>query len=389
MASLRVLHVIASALQRSETFIQRQLGTGRYQPEVLTWSRAEQSLFIPCPVRVIGDGRIGIGRWSRRAAFVRRHLDTLRNIQQAAPDVVHAHFGPVGCFVDRHCSLLRRPLVVSFYGFDVGTAATDQRTRRDYQRLFATAAAVTAEGPVLAQRLCALGADPRRVRLLPLCLPDSALEPPQRLVEFETDPLRLLQVARFIEKKGIDTSIRALAIARQQGLDVTLEIVGDGPLKGKMEQLSQELGVAEAVHFRGFVQAAELPSLYAQAHVLMQPSRTASDGDTEGGHPTTLIEAQAAGLSVIASKHADIPFVVRPGRGGWLADEQAPAESFAALIVEAGKNRAALAAAGAAARRAVLRRHGPVHHAALRERIYREARRTFAKRRDGGGRGCT
>jgi colanic acid/amylovoran biosynthesis glycosyltransferase len=47
-----------------------------------------------------------------------------------------------------------------------------------------------------------------------------------------------------------------------------------------------------------------------RAHVCIQPSRVAADGDTEGGAPTVLLEMQAAGIPVVATRHADIPFVV-------------------------------------------------------------------------------
>ena len=45
-------------------------------------------------------------------------------------------------------------------------------------------------------------------------------------------------------------------------------------------------------------------------HVVLQPSHTASDGDAEGGAPTTLLEAQALGQVIVATDHADIPNIV-------------------------------------------------------------------------------
>jgi colanic acid/amylovoran biosynthesis glycosyltransferase len=47
-----------------------------------------------------------------------------------------------------------------------------------------------------------------------------------------------------------------------------------------------------------------------RAHIGIQPSRTASDGDTEGGAPTVLLEMQASGIPVVSTRHADIPHVV-------------------------------------------------------------------------------
>ena len=54
----------------------------------------------------------------------------------------------------------------------------------------------------------------------------------------------------------------------------------------------------------------------------MQPSVTAQNGDSEGGAPTTLLEAQACGVPVVSSLHADIPEVVLDGTSGFLVPER-------------------------------------------------------------------
>jgi len=54
---------------------------------------------------------------------------------------------------------------------------------------------------------------------------------------------------------------------------------------------------------------------------MIQPSRTASDG-TRKGRPTALLEAQATGLPVISTTHADIPEYVHDGRSGILVGER-------------------------------------------------------------------
>ena len=48
---------------------------------------------------------------------------------------------------------------------------------------------------------------------------------------------------------------------------------------------------------------------------------TAADGDSEGGAPTILLEAQAIGTPIVTTRHADIPHVVPAGPGVWLCDE--------------------------------------------------------------------
>src|SRR5439155_13466167 len=76
------------------------------------------------------------------------------------------------------------------------------------------------------------------------------------------------------------------------------------------ERLAAKLDCADAVRITGMVSHTEYRELVAGAHVCLQPSRTAADGDTEGGAPTVILEMQALGIPVVATRHADIPFVV-------------------------------------------------------------------------------
>jgi colanic acid/amylovoran biosynthesis glycosyltransferase len=64
----------------------------------------------------------------------------------------------------------------------------------------------------------------------------------------------------------------------------------------------------------------------------MQPSVTASNGDTEGGAPVSILEGMAAGLPVIATRHADIPNTVVEGENALLAPERRPDVLSEALI---------------------------------------------------------
>ena len=57
-------------------------------------------------------------------------------------------------------------------------------------------------------------------------------------------------------------------------------------------------------------------------HVFLSPSVTASDGDTEGGAPVSLIEMSASGMMIVSTTHCDIPGVILDGKTGLLAPER-------------------------------------------------------------------
>ena len=374
-----VLHVVKRVLERTQTFVQRRLDAQRFESRVLTWELVPDGLETPCPVHLASPTETSaiVHRWPRAATALRQY-EIVRLLTKLRPDVVHAHFGPAGGRIALPCALLGIPLITSFYGFDAGGRAEGDRGRREMRRMRTARALVTAEGPTLAARLCSLGTPPESVRLLPLCLPDWALREPARTADPQDCELHLLQVARFIEKKGIDTTLRAIATARRRGVTVRLTLVGDGELRPQLEALAAQLELGDSIHWAGFQPYSELPRLLASSHAFIQPSRIAADGDTEGGHPTTLIEAMAQRVPVIATRHADIPLVVRDGETGLLAAE-GDSDGVADAIETLHRSRERLLEMSAKARVFALRRHHPDVLLALRERIYREAIRSRRK----------
>jgi colanic acid/amylovoran biosynthesis glycosyltransferase len=314
-AQLRVVHYLAEYLSLTAQFVLPLLREAHHvSPEVWAIELSENPpLEGRWPVHAIGPGSSGWRQWLERLDAW-RHRFELREEQRFAstlatarrPDIVHAHFGPQGYAAAEPCARAGIPLVTTFYGYDLGIAREPAWARR-YSALWRKGALFLAEGPFMAQRLVELGAPRDRVRLQPLPVPVRSL--PFRSREWRPgERLELLQVARLVEKKGVDLTIRLLPKLPQ----AVLTLVGDGPLRPPLLDLSRRLGVESRVTFLGSRRHAETVQLLLAAHLLVQPSRTASDGDTEGGAPYTLLEAQASGLPVVASRHADIPHTVAP-----------------------------------------------------------------------------
>lgn len=390
-ARYRVLHVVQGLLPLSETFIQQQMFGRLFEPYAMTWVREKPGLLAPCPsVKIpLSDTLPG---WARalgeQGPRLQRKLDIVRVLCDLAPDVVHVHFGPPALRVDRECRALGIPLVVTFYGGEgidaggrvttIGNVATTspeftiETLKQGYSRLFANAAAVACEGPALARKLMAMGARPSTVKLLPLTLPPWAMREPKRRVLPTARPFHLVQIARFVEKKGIDLTLRALAAARAREPNLKLTLIGDGPLRGEIEGLIRDLRLGDLVEQPGFVPYAELPDYFGRSHALIQPSRTARNGDSEGGAPAALTEAQAQGVPVLATRNDDLPAVMREGVTGLLADEN-DVDQLARNILRLAGDPALLARLGRAARAFVLRRHDADRLLRMRERIYLRA----------------
>jgi colanic acid/amylovoran biosynthesis glycosyltransferase len=325
MKPLRVLHVVDAFGARSQTFIYTCVTNHQtFVANVLCRQRDHETEFPFADVRVIPEtwSRVHPSRWwsllmaqlGGRTPWQRR---VEAHVREIAPAILHVHFGQVATRVVPAVEQINIPLVTSFYGLDATAFAASPAGRALLPLVFARGALFLAEGPVMRQRLLAIGAPAERVRVVPIAID---------LTKYPTwspdqDRPYVLFVARFVEKKGLPDAIAAFAAARAAHPHLTLRVIGDGPEQPPAHAAAVALGVHEHVEWLGPRPHAECIEQMRRAAVFLQPSVTAEDGDTEGGAPTTLIEAQAIGTPIVATRHADIPHVAPPGAGTYLADE--------------------------------------------------------------------
>ncbi|GAA1294030.1 glycosyltransferase family 4 protein [Brachybacterium alimentarium] len=151
---------------------------------------------------------------------------------------------------------------------------------------------------------------------------------------------RILAVGRLVEKKGFAHLIEAVAALREQGVLVTAEIVGDGPLHEELAEQITRHGLGEAVHLLGPRTQEEVRLLLQEADLFAAPFVIAEDGNADG-LPTVLLEAMASGIPCIAADVTAVGEVVRTGETGWLIRSGDIDELVAALrnAVGAGPDR--------------------------------------------------
>jgi len=134
--------------------------------------------------------------------------------------------------------------------------------------------------------------------------------------EFRRDPY-ILCVALHQPRKAIDVLIKAFKTFSSVHSDVELWLVGDGPLRGELEDLVRQLGLVTKVKFLGRKNRLEVRKLLRQCSFLVLPSRAEPFG-------IAILEALASRKAVVASAVGGIPEIIEDGKNGLLVKPEDP-----------------------------------------------------------------
>jgi glycosyltransferase involved in cell wall biosynthesis len=157
------------------------------------------------------------------------------------------------------------------------------------------------------------------------------LEPTSR----KDDDLSLVTICRLVKGKGIDLVLRALKVLTARGIPYRYVIGGDGPEKGRLEALVDELGLQDKVHFRGSVEGQEKWRLLRNADLFVMPSRydPAFPWPWRESFGIAFAEAAAFGVPAVGSRSGGIPDAVIDGETGILVPEESPQDLADALTL--------------------------------------------------------
>jgi len=269
----------------------------------------------------------GIGNWR----FVLAGAEPLLRVNGEF-DILLAHFGPNGLRASwyRDAGLVSGALVTVFHGFDLSSHLKQYGTHI-YAPLFDHGDLFLPVSHFWENKLLALGCPQQKIRVHHVGIDCEHFA--FRTRGCDTDkPVRLITVARLVEKKGIEYAIRALAILVSAGRNVQYHIIGDGPLLESLLELVAEEKLNNHVSFLGTKTNDEVAYELDKADIFLAPSVTSRSGDMEG-IPTVIMEALAMGMPVVSTRHSGIPELVEDGISGRLVAERDVVELAAVIEV--------------------------------------------------------
>lgn len=334
----------AAVFNASERFIQDQAAAlTRWRPLIVGLERKGE--IVPRLDEAIVAKSPG-ERWAFRLRGRGGPIEA--KLRAVDPTLIHANFGTDGLLVLPLARAMGLPLITSLRGYDV------TRSDRVLLRSGRFSWMRYAVGKKRLQRSGALFlavSDALRDQAIARGYPEARTITHYNGVDLErfqpgatgAEPDLILHVARLVEKKGTQVLIetmRHLAGAR-------LVIIGDGPLRAALTRQAQEFG--GRIRFLGALPSDEVIKWMQRASVLAVPSVTAADGDAEG-LPNVVVEAAAAGLPVVGTRHSGIPEAVEDGTSGFLVPER-DVEALAARLATLLGSESLRREMGAATRR--------------------------------------
>lgn len=153
--------------------------------------------------------------------------------------------------------------------------------------------------------------DPQRIRLRPLTLPKEYIA--NQPVPQDSPTVTIATIARLAPEKRLQDLIQAMAVLAPEFKNLRLQLIGDGPLKDELVQLSEELKVDDRVEFAGLKTTPQIREMLHEANIYCQPSEVE-------GFCLAALEGASQGMPAVATKTGAHESIVQEGKTGFLFD---------------------------------------------------------------------
>lgn len=262
----------------------------------------------------------------------------LEMLKEEKPDIIHAHQYPV-FFSDMSAIISRLrdiPLVLHIHVVAEPKSTFSSLASSIYYRTsgklaFNTSQRVIVPSFAYSALLGKMGVKRKKIRIIPYGIDLSRFhlknddESFRKLIQCSESKL-ILTVGRLSYQKGFQYLISAMPIVLREIPNAKLVIVGEGEQFAYLSGLVQSLDLTTSVIFTGSLTNEKIPMAYAAADVFVLPSMFESFG-------LVLVEAQAAGKPVIATRVGGTIEALIENKTGLLVDRGNPEQLAKAILL--------------------------------------------------------
>ena len=296
----------------SETFIRKHIDLISPDKTVVLTGNVLNEDWFHGPIKIIP---IEIGEYSFEQKFEEEVIQFF--IDNSVTHIL-CEFGCIGgAVLKMNERSLKLPSYVHFHGQDSSEFLRRKEIVKYYEWMGKVVDGIIAVSKPMVKRLIDIGLPKEKLQLI-----HSGVDVDKEVLsQPENEPCRLISVSRLVPKKGIFFVLKAMDLASKTFKNITLDIVGDGPLKPEIDQYIKDNNLTDVVKVHGQQSHKYVLDLMDNSSIFIQHSITDPETGNKEGLPITILESAAHALPIISTFHEGIPEAVEHNVTGLLVNE--------------------------------------------------------------------
>ena len=246
------------------------------------------------------------------AIFLFKHFKKI--VAGEASDIILAYWAyPDGFAAAVLAGVLKKKLIVGARGCDVNDQDNILGKRFLLHWALNRSELVFSVSASMKKTIENLGIDNTKIRVIPNGISDE-FNPP---IYEKRNRNTILYCGRISSEKGVQYLIEAARILKNNGVDFRIELIGDGPDRQKIQDLTRSFDLMERITFKGEIPPESVAPAMRKAYLLCLPS-------IREGWPNVVMESLACGCPVVASRVGGVPEIIKNNELGILVPSRDP-----------------------------------------------------------------